>query len=212
MKLSIFACVLSVAVLFGSETNGSKQQIYRNQQDRKQHMSAVTIHALCATGTISQGSGVAVSGDVILTAKHVVSCGSSSPVIMIVSLHDDTSRLVYLDKIAKGTTDLATIKIVGGQDPLPFYSNLNKSDLPYKTRLCSIDGLVGAEKCGRVVDARGNHVIVNVRSIPGNSGSPMFDYKGDVRAIVSMRSVGQDAEFLTFAVPVNESTLKDLNL
>tara|TARA_B100001057_G_scaffold488721_1_gene573657 strand:+ start:83 stop:1024 length:942 start_codon:yes stop_codon:yes gene_type:complete len=114
-----------------------------------------------------------------------------------------------------GNLDLALLKIEG-QDttgfpivPLGESIELNQGD-----RVFAIGSPLGLERSvsegivslrNRIISDR-IHIQTTAEISPGNSGGPLFNYRGEVVGVNNMKVVSQGAEGLGFAIPVQ--TLK----
>ena len=114
-----------------------------------------------------------------------------------------------------GNLDLALLKIEGQETtgfpivPLGQSIELNQGD-----RVFAIGSPLGLERSGSegIVSLRNRiisdriHIQTTAEISPGNSGGPLFNYRGEVVGVNNMKVVSQGAEGLGFAIPVQ--TLK----
>jgi len=114
-----------------------------------------------------------------------------------------------------GNLDLALLKIEGQETtgfpivPLGDSIELNQGD-----RVFAIGSPLGLERSvsegivslrNRIISDR-IHIQTTAEISPGNSGGPLFNYRGEVVGVNNMKVVSQGAEGLGFAIPVH--TLK----
>lgn len=114
-----------------------------------------------------------------------------------------------------GNLDLALLKIEGQETtgfpivPLGQSIELNQGD-----RVFAIGSPLGLERSvsegivslrNRIISDR-IHIQTTAEISPGNSGGPLFNYRGEVIGVNNMKVVSQGAEGLGFAIPVH--TLK----
>ena len=114
-----------------------------------------------------------------------------------------------------GNLDLALLKIEGQEItgfpivPLGHSIELNQGD-----RVFAIGSPLGLERSvsegivslrNRIISDR-IHIQTTAEISPGNSGGPLFNYRGEVVGVNNMKVVSQGAEGLGFAIPVQ--TLK----
>ncbi len=114
-----------------------------------------------------------------------------------------------------GNLDLALLKIEGQETtgfpivPLGQSIELNQGD-----RVFAIGSPLGLERSvsegivslrNRIISDR-IHIQTTAEISPGNSGGPLFNYRGEVVGVNNMKVVSQGAEGLGFAIPVQ--TLK----
>ena len=112
-----------------------------------------------------------------------------------------------------GNLDLALLKIESDKRPLSFpYVKLGSSpNLNQGERVFAIGSPLGLERSvsegivslrNRIISDR-LHIQTTAAISPGNSGGPLFNYKGEVIGVNNMKVVTQGAEGLGFAIPVD---------
>ena len=112
-----------------------------------------------------------------------------------------------------GNLDLALLKIEGQGDRFKFpYVTLGSStDLKQGERVFAIGSPLGLERSvsegivslrNRIISDR-LHVQTTAEISPGNSGGPLFNYRGEVVGVNNMKVVAQGAEGLGFSIPVD---------
>ena len=168
---------------------------------------------------IGLGSGFLIHPDgYVVTNDHVVAGERKISITQfsqsgeeLLKKNFDNVRIVATG----GNLDLALLKIEG-QDttgfpivPLGESIELNQGD-----RVFAIGSPLGLERSvsegivslrNRIISDR-IHIQTTAEISPGNSGGPLFNYRGEVVGVNNMKVVSQGAEGLGFAIPVQ--TLK----
>ena len=112
-----------------------------------------------------------------------------------------------------GNLDLALLKIEGENPRFNFpYVTLGASpNLKQGERVFAIGSPLGLERSvsegivslrNRIISDR-LHVQTTAEISPGNSGGPLFNYRGEVVGVNNMKVVAQGAEGLGFSIPVD---------
>ena len=114
-----------------------------------------------------------------------------------------------------GNLDLALLKIEGqGASGFPVVPLGRSIELNQGERVFAIGSPLGLERSvsegivslrNRIISDR-IHIQTTAEISPGNSGGPLFNYRGEVVGVNNMKVVSQGAEGLGFAIPVQ--TLK----
>lgn len=159
-------------------------------------------------GSMWSGTGFLLSPDgLILTNRHVVEGGKTLMVVMQGAGPGGTdiqrsAEVVVIDDMQ----DLALIRIKpeAGKPYIPI--TLSPKDSPADGADCTvvgypmIDRLGGNVKITRGIvssaakQSEGPDVMVDAKVNPGNSGGPIVDRFGNVMAIVSMKTIGNEKE------------------
>jgi len=112
-----------------------------------------------------------------------------------------------------GNLDLALLKIEG-ENPrfsFPFVTLGASSGLKQGERVFAIGSPLGLERSvsegivslrNRIISDR-LHIQTTAEISPGNSGGPLFNYRGEVVGVNNMKVVAQGAEGLGFSIPVD---------
>ena len=112
-----------------------------------------------------------------------------------------------------GNLDLALLKIEG-ENPrfsFPFVTLGASPNLKQGERVFAIGSPLGLERSvsegivslrNRIISDR-LHVQTTAEISPGNSGGPLFNYRGEVVGVNNMKVVAQGAEGLGFSIPVD---------
>ena len=112
-----------------------------------------------------------------------------------------------------GNLDLALLKIEGRGDgfKFPFVTLGSSPNLRQGERVFAIGSPLGLERSvsegivslrNRIVYGR-LHIQTTAEISPGNSGGPLFNYRGEVVGVNNMKVVAQGAEGLGFSIPVD---------
>lgn len=148
------------------------------------------------------GSGAVISPDgFVLTVAHIVSGATHCQVSLRSGLSFEADVLR-----ADPQQDVAIIRIPGSghaclpcdASPLPLGVEVYAIGNPLSYEFSVTKGVVSAT---RTVDGR-EFVQTDTSVSPGNSGGPLVDLRGQVRAIVSWKRIEPEAEGLSFASTV----------
>ena len=112
-----------------------------------------------------------------------------------------------------GNLDLALLKIEGEKPrfSFPFVTLGASPNLKQGERVFAIGSPLGLERSvsegivslrNRIISDR-LHVQTSAEISPGNSGGPLFNYRGEVVGVNNMKVVAQGAEGLGFSIPVD---------
>ena len=166
---------------------------------------------------IGLGSGFLIHPDgYIVTNDHVV---AGERQISVTQFKGSRTELVKRNfdnvKIVAtgGNLDLALLKIEGEEDgfKFPFVILGDSPDLKQGERVFAIGSPLGLERSvsegivslrNRIISDR-LHIQTTAEISPGNSGGPLFNYKGEVVGVNNMKVVTQGAEGLGFSIPVD---------
>jgi serine protease Do len=166
---------------------------------------------------IGLGSGFLIHPDgYIVTNDHVV---AGERQISVTQFKGSRTELVKRNfdnvKIVAtgGNLDLALLKIEGEEEgfKVPFVILGDSPDLKQGERVFAIGSPLGLERSvsegivslrNRIISDR-LHIQTTAEISPGNSGGPLFNYKGEVVGVNNMKVVAQGAEGLGFSIPVD---------
>ena len=149
---------------------------------------------------MSSGTGFLVSDDgMILTNAHVVS-GGKELMVMIGERDRRSAEIVAMDE----ALDLALIRIKPkAGEKLPFVRFI-KADRPSDGAECTVMGYPMIDRLGQAIKitrgivsgaaGQGEHVLIDAKVNPGNSGGPILDRFGNVMAVVCMKSFASATE------------------
>ena len=153
----------------------------------EQRSTAVAIFTTCPGGS-GYGSGVLLDGRRVLTAAHVTGCGL--PLLRVTTRAGDVRlmKVVAIDH----AIDLAILEVDDGElrfpYPVPSVSIGNRPSVG--DVVCMESGEPGRRRqCGEVLDFRADELPGNMKhgglTIPGNSGSGVYDEAGRLVAVVT---------------------------
>jgi serine protease Do len=166
---------------------------------------------------IGLGSGFLIHPDgYIVTNDHVV---AGERQISVTQFKGSQTELVKgnYDNVkivaTGGNLDLALLKIEGQEEgfKFPFVTLGDSPDLKQGQRVFAIGSPLGLERSvsegivslrNRIISDR-LHIQTTAEISPGNSGGPLFNYKGEVVGVNNMKVVAQGAEGLGFSIPVD---------
>jgi serine protease Do len=167
---------------------------------------------------VGLGSGFIIHPDgYIVTNDHVV---AGERIISITQFRKGENELIKenYDNVrivaTGGNIDLALLKIEGQPKGKIFPSvPLGSSgELRQGERVFAIGSPLGLERSvsegivslrNRIIQAR-LHIQTTAEISPGNSGGPLFNYKGQVVGVNNMKVVSTGAEGLGFSIPVRQ--------
>jgi len=166
---------------------------------------------------IGLGSGFLIHPDgYIVTNDHVVAGERQISVTQFKGSRTELVKRNYDNvKIVAtgGNLDLALLKIEGEEEgfKFPFVILGDSPDLKQGERVFAIGSPLGLERSvsegivslrNRIISDR-LHIQTTAEISPGNSGGPLFNYKGEVVGVNNMKVVAQGAEGLGFSIPVD---------
>ena len=166
---------------------------------------------------IGLGSGFLIHSDgYIVTNDHVV---AGERQISVTQFKGSGAKMTKqnFDNVkivaSGGNLDLALLKIEGQDEKFkfPFVTLGSSADLKQGERVFAIGSPLGLERSvsegivslrNRIISDR-LHVQTTAEISPGNSGGPLFNYRGEVVGVNNMKVVAQGAEGLGFSIPVD---------
>lgn len=164
---------------------------------------------------IGLGSGFLIHPDgYIVTNDHVVAGERQISVTQFKGSRTELVKRNYDNvKIVAtgGNLDLALLKIEGEGFKFPFVILGDSPSLKQGERVFAIGSPLGLERSvsegivslrNRIISDR-LHIQTTAEISPGNSGGPLFNYKGEVVGVNNMKVVAQGAEGLGFSIPVD---------
>jgi serine protease Do len=167
---------------------------------------------------IGLGSGFIIHPDgYVVTNDHVV---AGERIISITRFREGENELIKenYDNVriiaTGGNIDLALLKIEGQPEGKIFPSVPlgNSGELRQGERVFAIGSPLGLERSvsegivslrNRIIQAR-LHIQTTAEISPGNSGGPLFNYRGQVVGVNNMKVVSTGAEGLGFSIPVRQ--------
>ena len=164
------------------------------------------------------GSGFIIHPDgYVVTNDHVV---AGERVISVTQFRKDENELIKENYnnvrivATGGNIDLALLKIEG-QPKGKIFSSVplgNSGELSQGERVFAIGSPLGLERSvsegivslrNRIIQSR-LHIQTTAEISPGNSGGPLFNYRGQVVGVNNMKVVSSGAEGLGFSIPVRQ--------
>jgi serine protease Do len=167
---------------------------------------------------IGLGSGFIIHPDgYVVTNDHVV---AGERIISVTRFRKDKNELVKenYDNVrivaTGGNIDLALLKIEVQAKKIKFPSLPlgNSEELKQGERVFAIGSPLGLERSvsegivslrNRIIQSR-LHIQTTAEISPGNSGGPLFNYRGQVIGVNNMKVVSTGAEGLGFSIPVRQ--------
>ncbi|OUU46390.1 MAG: hypothetical protein CBC16_00460 [Verrucomicrobia bacterium TMED56] len=162
------------------------------------------------SGFLIHPSGYLITNDHVVAGERQISVtqfkGSGAE---LTKRNFDNVRIVATG----GNLDLALLKIEGisASFKFPFVRLGASPNLKQGERVFAIGSPLGLERSvsegivslrNRIISDR-LHIQTTAEISPGNSGGPLFNYKGEVVGVNNMKVVAQGAEGLGFAIPVD---------
>lgn len=167
---------------------------------------------------VGLGSGFIIHQDgYVITNDHVV---AGERIISITRFREGENELIKenYDNVrivaTGGNIDLALLKIEGQPEGkiFPTVPLGNSGELRQGERVFAIGSPLGLERSvsegivslrNRIIQAR-LHIQTTAEISPGNSGGPLFNYRGQVVGVNNMKVVSTGAEGLGFSIPVRQ--------
>lgn len=178
---------------------------YLTPKDRVMYESSVRLAITCPGGGEQSGSGFAISPRHVITAAHVITCGSlNAPISIVALLRTGVVVDMEVDAVDRGA-DAARLRPALLKRPFAYFSEVRLTPLKVGEYICSIGGdnpnVFGVKKCGFVTvvgvcqydycdswmpSSKLPHWFhSSIPVVPGNSGSAVFDARGRVVGIVN---------------------------
>ena len=176
----------------------NRKDLFAIQQKLKILLAKVESAVVSIESEDGAGSGVVVSEDgLVLTAAHVIgSTGKKMKVIL-----NDGRKLPAVSLGGSEISDAGMLKIKKAES-LPFV-NISKDDPSVIGDWCFALGHPGGYdprrgivvRLGRIIGKKDETIRTDSRLLGGDSGGPLFDFKGNVIAIHSRISEEPDQNF-----------------
>ena len=160
---------------------------YATQVDEIKYEATLRLAVLCPNGKVSLGTGVAVAPKVVLTAKHVVTCGDLGDALQILA---KTNRGTFHDlALVKHLKDGDVSVLVSADAAFPVYGQLGDYHLQIGQSVCVVandnDTNYLLSKCSQLSRVEHPWIVFGAHVVPGNSGAAVWDAAGRVIGIVS---------------------------
>jgi hypothetical protein len=189
---------LLIALAFLASCGGIfRSPLYTNPVDETMYEASVRIQVQCEEGTY-MGSGVAIDGTHVITARHVVTCDIGEPMTILVKLRNGMRIFMDLKAHAAEGRDISLLEA-----PDPGYSYFTTAEIrqdPPKIgeMSCVVSGQLWDEyslrKCGAVGMVTDQYIVSSFHAVPGNSGSGLYDADGRIIGILVMGKWAPQAE------------------
>lgn len=154
---------------------------------------AAEVHAVCSNHTKGTGSGVFVGGDVLLTAWHVIDCGTGH--VLNVTVKTSTSQVFLADVVHEWRyRDVAKLRVYGyvaRDDPVAFAAVsvgdrlCSASISPYLRSVCGPVDEMHDTVCPDSKWCHNASYMSDGQVIPGNSGSAVYNTNGELVGLIT---------------------------
>jgi V8-like Glu-specific endopeptidase len=196
----VFSCSCAFVHPFGA---------YQSQRDYREYSSSLRVHVWCPNGDEYAGTAFAVGPSTAITAAHVLSCEDQGPPVKIELLGREDKVYQAEVGIRADGADAESMYLLNGE-VFPVWSELQPNKVSVGQTVCLIGGdgslnIYGLRKCGDVATVlEDGRIVVSLRSVPGNSGSPVFDDEGYVVGLLSMGRWGLTIDAVSILVPAKD--------
>lgn len=176
--------------------------------------ASVRIHVTCPEGRYV-GSGVVISRNQIVTAKHVMECGNGSIPTKVEGRFYDNRRVNLVHQWSHKDRDVSIVigthwkkdgKIVESEDPFAFprIAPVSLKPLKIDQEVCFLGGggdySLILKKCGPISNfstkkETEGEIRISMLVVGGNSGGPVFDMQGNLVGIIVKRNLTDTAGY-----------------
>lgn len=197
--------LLMFCLIIGSCTSCSRgvRDTYVDFSAWNQYESSVRIAVVCNGFPIGAGSGFVVAERKIITAGHLKAC--ESPVYVIKYRENNIIKETFA--VVDKTLDDVDVMSLKTWDDIPVKANVKNKKVLVGDKVCSIGGGTitygWIKKCGYVSQFTNNDIIISINTVPGNSGSPLYNSDGFVVAVIVAGQWFDYEEKIGFAIPVS---------
>ncbi len=188
MRLSLILVLLLTAC---SACAGFSPNI--GQTPRQQHDAMVLIKKTCSDGRVGLGSGLMISEDRVITARHVIKCDVMPGVpiqldaarIEVFASPDDTLDAV-LEVETSDLHDLARLQLPNKKLG-KYFTPIRVAPMPgIGKKVCAVSAWPRPSyKCGEAQFPIRGKLLVNFAVERGNSGSAIFNEYGNLVGIIT---------------------------
>lgn len=162
--------------------------------------ATVRVIVIYADDSTALGTGVVVGPRHVLTARHVVH-KDDVEAMQIAVLRRDGGIVEMVVDAESEAYDVARLVAVGVGEPFSVVATLGRQP-QIGAEVCAVTA-EWLMKCGRVSMVEGPAILVAVRLVLGNSGSPLYDSRGRVVGIVVTRRAEPEMDDAGQAVSVD---------
>ena len=186
-KLTV-ALLALLAVACGGVPSAAWDPQYASWADRVGSETSYRVMVQCANGDMAGGSGTAFNARQIVTAKHVLErCGESDDGSLI--MVTDRAGVARLVEPKRGPDDDVAILTLAAGDEFKTFAHFSDETPRNGETLCWWGGDAnmnanGFKKCGFFQDSAANLGWLSGKGAPGNSGSGVFNGKGELVGVL----------------------------
>lgn len=200
VSLGILLGCLAIAYSCACSGVSLRTSSYESPVDALEYQSSYRIDVFCPDGTGKYGSAVAITRRHLITAKHVVNC---APVRIIAVSPTGDRWDVDIDAVS--TSDAVRLVVDGTGEPFVVHAT-GTASVSIGERICIIGGgrieIAWMRKCGDVAGVYDDGIVAALHVVPGNSGGPGFNRRGELVGIVHGGEWDPGAENYVVLIPV----------
>ncbi len=197
--------------LYLSKIDAQVQPLRKLVQDLGESVVMIRTPIGLGSGFIIHRDGYVVTNDHVVAGERVISITQfRNAGNELIKENYDNVRIVATG----GNIDLALLKIEGQPESkkFPAVPLGQSSELRQGERVFAIGSPLGLERSvsegivslrNRIIQSR-LHIQTTAEISPGNSGGPLFNYRGQVVGVNNMKVVSTGAEGLGFSIPVRQ--------
>lgn len=160
--------------------------------------ASVSLYVQCPNGQKFSGSGFAITPRYVMTARHVPNCNQKedddtyeAPLLIIGKT--ESGQLVELTEEAlDAEKDAALLVVVGAAEPFTATVKINTDPVKNGDMVCTWSGYHRKHVCGKVKHVGNRRTYIYMKVIPGDSGSLLYNEKGEVVGIITAYVVKAD--------------------
>lgn len=187
-----------------------ESSVYASRLTEHRYKVTMRLEKFCPKGQFFYGTGVIVSSDKVITAKHIVECPDGGDSVYIVGHRSDGKKVKLKPYWKAGYHDVAVLHATSwlngprrAKVDLGEHAIIDRTKLKIGDWLCYVGGgarvQVVLTKCGEVYESSPLEFAVGLHVFGGNSGGPLFNKEGKLVGIM----YGKHEEDLEgYAVPI----------